>query len=279
MINKVLYSSDSGETSLDKVLLNERNTSLISQGEATMKATLEELKNIMNGIVGSFVINGNGDVVAQNLPDIMAEKASKISKLIFYTTGVMKSTTPFERIIMDSENVKIITIVFEGGVLVVLAEKEINLPLLKLVSKITVSRLRGDNYAVKRKVAFDEVNQICNIYDLLFGLAAKKLFEIFGSEAAEMFDDKLGDVREDHPKLLSNVSFGQDGKPKIAKIKMNASKLNKDEILSGLEDILVSMLETLKDTAGTNIADKAIDRIIKLKDERQGEIQSFTKKR
>jgi hypothetical protein len=46
--------------------------------------------------------------------------------------------------------------------------------------------------------------------------------------------------------------------------------LTKNEIKSGLEDVLVSMLETIKDNAGPMIADKAIDDIIRLKEGRRG---------
>jgi predicted regulator of Ras-like GTPase activity (Roadblock/LC7/MglB family) len=232
-----------------------------------LRDTLEELKSVMKGVIGSFVIDEQGEVAALDLPEALAEKAVKISKLLFYVINGMKSTRPFERLILDSENQKFIAIIVDGRILVVIAERDINIPLLKLVSKIAVTRVRKEKVLPRmvRKMDKAELNKVCNDYDELFSVPAKKLIEIFGAEAAHMFDDKFAEVREDHPKLLSDVGFGSDGKPKITKIKMNSSGVSSDELAAGLEDMLVSMLETLKDTAGANIADKAIDEIMKIK--------------
>jgi predicted regulator of Ras-like GTPase activity (Roadblock/LC7/MglB family) len=236
-----------------------------------LRDTLEELKNIMKGIVGSFVIDEQGEVAALDLPETLAKKAVKISKLLYYVINVMKSTRRFERIILDSENQKMVAILVDGRILVVVAEKDINIPLLKLVSKIAVSKVGKEKVLprMERKISKDDVNKICNDYDELFGVPAKKLIEIFGDEAARMFDSKITEVQEDHPKLFSDVGFGSNGKPKISKIKMNSNKVSGNELAAGLEDMLVSMLETLKDTAGANIADKAIDEIIKIKEEQK----------
>jgi hypothetical protein len=219
-------------------------------------------------------LNNEGNVAAYDLPQPLEDKAKKISKLIYYVINIIKASRPFERIIIDSENVKIIAILSKGRILVVVADKNINLPLLKLVSNITVSKLKDDRKATRSsgELPISEVNRICNFYDELYGLAAKNLFDVFGPESVQMFEGKVVSVREDHPKLLENLGFGTDGKPKISKLKMNSSGMTKDELVTGLEDILVSMLEALKDNAGPMIADKAIDRIIKIKEEHKGEI-------
>jgi predicted regulator of Ras-like GTPase activity (Roadblock/LC7/MglB family) len=240
-----------------------------------LRDTLDELKNIMKGIHGSFIIDEKGDVAALDLPEKLEEKAVKISKLLYYVINVMKGTRPFERMILDSENQKFIAIIVEGRILVVMAEKDVNIPLLKMVSQIAVSRVQKEKVlpGLQRKISTDELNKICNAYDELFGVPAQKLKEIFGEEAARMFDEKLTEVREDHPKLFSDVGIGLDGKPKISKIKMNSSEVSGDELAAGLEDMLVSMLETLKDTAGANIADKAIDEIIKIKGKQKNKVR------
>lgn len=236
-----------------------------------MKDTLEELNNLMKGIVGSFVIDEHGEVAAVDLPEPLAKRANNISKLLYYVINVMKSTRPFERIILDSEKYKMFAIIVDERILVVIAEKDINIPLLKLVLKIAVRKVGKEKIIpkIKTKMSTDDFNKICNDYDELFGVAAKKLIEIFGDEAARMFEDKFGEVREDHPKLLAGVFFGSDGRPKISKIKMNSREVSRDELASGLEDMLISMLETLKDTAGANIADKAINEIIMIKGEQK----------
>ena len=84
-----------------------------------------------------------------------------------------------------------------------------------------------------------------------------------------MFNSKFYEVREDHPVLLKSVGFQEDGQPEMDRLKSNSKLVSYDELVSGLEDILVSMLETLKDTAGGNIADKAIDEIIRTKEKQK----------
>jgi predicted regulator of Ras-like GTPase activity (Roadblock/LC7/MglB family) len=270
MLNKVLIPlEDKFESSFDKDLITAADKEeLILEGDSQMDETLEELKKIMKGVIGSFVIDEKGEVAGQDLPKIMADKSGKTSKLIHYVTSVMKASRPLDRIIIDSENVKIVTILFDRRIFVVFADKDINLPLLKLVANVTVSRLKGDTTTNQdeMKMSVEEINDICIFYDMLFKVAANKLIEIFGSEAAQMFEDKTQTILSDHPKLLGELRFDSNGKPKIAKLKMNAVGLLKDELISGLEDLLVIMLETLKNTAGPNIADKAIDEIIKIKE-------------
>ena len=237
-----------------------------------MKATLEELKGIMDGIIGSFVIDENGEVAALELSEPLAEKAKKLSKLIHYVTTVMRSTRPFERIIIDSESLKLLTMSANEKMLVVIADKDIHLPLLKLVSMVAVKRLKEEKRHArdKKRITSSDINSICNFYEVLFTAVAKRLIDIFGGEAAQMFDKKLEEIKEDHPRLLADVSFDPNSTLKMSRVKMNAAELSRDELKAGLEDVLVSMLETLKFTAGANVADKAIDDIIRIKEEQEG---------
>jgi predicted regulator of Ras-like GTPase activity (Roadblock/LC7/MglB family) len=263
---------DIGGSDLDKILIHQNDNDWMSfKGDMGMISTLDELKKIMSGIVGSFVIDEAGEVAAQSLPKKMEGNVQKMSKLIYLVINVMKATRPFDRVIMDSGDLKIIAMMTDGRILVVIAEKDTNLPLLKLVSNITLSRLRGAMGVSwsKKRVSSEEVNSLVNFYDTLYGVAAKKLYDIFGADSALMFDKRLKELKDEHSKLLAHVGFGLDGKPRISKLKLNAHSLTKSEIKSGLEDVLVSMLETIKDNAGPMIADKAIDEIIRLKEGRR----------
>ncbi len=239
-----------------------------------MKSTLEELKKIMSGIEGSFIIDETGEVMFHDLPEDMEKNAGRISKLFYYVVSVMKASKVFDRVIIDSDARKFIAMLARERILVVIADRDVNLPLLKLVSNIAVSKLKEDQVAPspKRKMNGEKINEICNIYDELFTAAANRLKEIFGSDAAQMFEKNLSDVREGHPKLLSGVGFAPDGRPKMARLKLNSNDVTEEELKSGLEDLLVSMLETMKDTAGPVIADKSINEIIKIKEENKGVI-------
>jgi len=232
-----------------------------------LKATLEELKNIMSGIRGSFVIDEKGGVAAEDLPEDLSEKAGKISKLLNYVSDVMKSTREFERIIVDAEDMKLVVMTVNNRLLVVVTDKNINLPLLKLVSRAATSKVKHERLPPRiAKIDPLKVAQIIERYTMLFSVPADKLSEIFGSQAASMFNSKFHEVRGDHPLLLKSVEFQDDGLPEMDRLKSNSKLVSYDDLVAGLEDILLSMLETLKDTAGGNIADRAIDEIIHIKD-------------
>ncbi len=240
-----------------------------------LKATLEELKNIMSGIRGSFVIDEKGEVAAEDLPEELSEKVGKISKLLNYVSEVMKSTREFERIIVDSDDMKLIVMMVNNRLLVVITDKDINLPLLKLVSRAATSKVKHERLP-PRVVKIDpaKVAQIIERYFRLFSVPASKLFEIFSSQAAPMFNSKFHVVRENHPILLKSVGFQDDGQPEMDRLKSNSKLVSYDDLVAGLEDILLSMLETLKDTAGGTIADKAIDEIIQIKEAQKESAES-----
>jgi len=235
-----------------------------------LKAALEELKNIMTGIRGSFVIDEKGAVGAEDLPADLSEKAAKISKLLYYVSDVMKSTREYERIIVDSEDMKLVAMTVNSRLLVIVADKNINLPLLKLVSRAAISKVKSERLQPRvARIDPAKAAQIIERYHRLFSVPADKLTEIFQIQAAPMFNSKFYEMREDHPILLKSVGFQDDGLPEMKRLKSNSMLVSNDELLAGLEDILVSMLETLKDTAGGNIADKAIDEIIQIKEDQK----------
>jgi len=239
-------------------------------GELRMKETLEELRGIMNGVIGGFVIDETGKLAAQDLPKSYVGRARRSSKILYYVASVMKATRPFERVLIDAGNLKIVVMLAGDMILVVLAERDVNLPLLKLVSNMALARLRGERRAAvaeSERLSQAEVNRICNFYDGLYSLVAGRLIEIFGEEAAEMFAVKAREVREEHPKLFSNLDFSRNGTPRLSRLKLTAGAFTREELVAGLEDLLVSMLETLKSTAGPMVADKTIDEIIRVKEE------------
>lgn len=245
-----------------------------------MKETLEELKESISGIVGSFVIDEKGGVAAQDVPELMAGSVSKVSKTLHHVINVIKATKPIENMIIDSDNAKVIVMSANGRMFVVIAEKSINLPLFKLMSNMAISKIKEAPKPVTVKPSMPEVSaadtadigNICSLYNQMFEVVAKKLTIIFGPGAAKMFDEKLKDAREKHPKLLENVGFEATGKPEISKLTLNASKVPKDELIEGLEAILGGMLEAVKSTAGVKVAEKALNETKKIKEDHKGEI-------
>jgi predicted regulator of Ras-like GTPase activity (Roadblock/LC7/MglB family) len=241
-----------------------------------MKETLKELKENIGGIIGHFVIDENRNVIARDVPKLMTGAIDKSSKPLHYIINVIKTAKTFDRIIIDCENAKLIAMPTGDRILVVIAEKNINLPLLRLLSNMAVSKIKDAPVAVSKNVSKTESqtadvpvlasDKLCNLYDSLFGIAAEKLTIFYGADVIQMFDEPVKEVKEKHPKLLKNVGLGEDGKPEIAKLKTNAKNLSKEKLIAGLEDLLLAMLEAVKSNVGPSIADETINEIIKMRE-------------
>ncbi|MFQ5887448.1 MAG: hypothetical protein ACE5HY_01995 [Candidatus Hydrothermarchaeales archaeon] len=232
-----------------------------------MEETLKELKENIAGIIGCFVIDEDKNVAAHNVPELMAGFIGGVSKPLNYIINVIKSAKSFDRIIVDSECAKLIAMPANGRILVVIAERSINLPLFRLLSNVIISKIKEvPAVAVKQEVPAPDLDKIYGLYETLFGVAAEKLTVFYGPGATQKFDEKLKDARETHQKLLADVGFGEDGKLEIAKLRMNARGMPREELIAGLEDILLAMIETVKSYVGPSIADEAINDIIKMRE-------------
>lgn len=232
-----------------------------------MEETLKELKENLTGIIGCFVIDENKNVIAHDMPELMTEPINRVSKPLNYIVNVIKSAKSFDRIIVDSECAKLIVMPANGRMLVVIAERGINLPLFRLLSNVTISKIKEvPVVAAKQEVPDPDFDKIYGLYDTLFGVAAEKLTVFYGPGAAQKFDERLKDARDKHQNLLVDVGFGEDGKPEIAKLRMNGRGVPREELIAGLEDILLAMIETVKSYVGQSIADEVINDMIKMRE-------------
>jgi hypothetical protein len=107
-----------------------------------MMEILGELNHGVDEIIASFIIDENGGVEAQEGPELMAGPIDMVSKTLFHFTNVVQSTKPINKLTFESERAKLISIPFDGLILVVLAEKNINQPLFKLMSNMVISKIR-----------------------------------------------------------------------------------------------------------------------------------------
>jgi predicted regulator of Ras-like GTPase activity (Roadblock/LC7/MglB family) len=225
-----------------------------------MKEILEELKRSMGGIIGSFVLNEEGQVTIHNVPVGMIGSIHTFSK--GFRNNINKTTTSFDNITIDSDSAKLVVMPANGGVLVVIVEKDVNMQLLKLNSNMAISKIKES----PEDMSAEELDRICDIYDQMFEVAAKKLTPTMGPRAGKLFNEKLEGTRKKHPALSVNVGFDRKSKPQLVKIKINAREMSKKELIDGLEDILVAMLEGVKSAAGSKITREAIDEIEKIKE-------------
>jgi predicted regulator of Ras-like GTPase activity (Roadblock/LC7/MglB family) len=255
-----------------------------------MKETLEELKGSMGGIIGSYVIGEGGKVLSQDVPEPIGENLDKVSLTLYHGTKVIKESNPIEKLTIDFESAKLISVDMDGRILVVIAEKNLNLAVFKLFSRMVISKLKeipSDEVkpSVKKeeKVVEDEVpaqdstvdpdyyiKPVCNFYDSLFSSASSKLLFLLGPGASKIFNKKLELIPKKHKKIFTNIEFGGDGKLNLTQLKENARQVSQDELITGLEYALLGMVDAVNETSGEKMRDKVLDEINKIKDQNKG---------
>jgi predicted regulator of Ras-like GTPase activity (Roadblock/LC7/MglB family) len=233
-----------------------------------MKEILEELKHSMSGIVGSFVVGKDGEVIANDVPDLMNDPVNRVSKTLQHVTSVIKATRSVDRLTVDSESAKFISIPVGEKMLVVIAEKNINLPLFKLMTNMASTKLK-DAPTPPKEPSFD-AGKICDLYDQLYGAAAKRLANIIGQKSATHFDEGSTAVKISYPNLFNGIRFDPTGKPDIIVIRENAIKItSKDDLTRALDELLESMLDSVQRVAGPKQRQRALEEISKIKEYRQ----------
>jgi predicted regulator of Ras-like GTPase activity (Roadblock/LC7/MglB family) len=231
-----------------------------------MKEVLQELKGSMNGIVGSFIISEEGEVEAMDVPEIMEEPISKVAKTLHHVSNVIKSTKTVDKLTVDSKDLSLISIPAEKRILVVVTEKNINRPLFKLISNMAITKVKKAPMTPKAPPL--DTGKICDLYDRLFGAAAKRLANIIGPKSATHFEAGAEEIKKSYPDLLGGLKFGSTGKPDMIEIRENARKIShKKEILEPFDKLLFSMLETVRNVAGSKQVEKANEEIEKIRDD------------
>ncbi len=239
-----------------------------------MKEILEELKGSISGVIGSFVVGEKGEVLAKDVPSIMAGPVDKVSKTLRHVTDVIKSTKSVDKIIVDSDNAKLISIPVEGRIVGVIAEKNINQPLFKLMSNMAIAKIKEAPApeAAPKAPAFDSTG-VCDVYEKIFEAAAKRLTNIIGPKSALHFSEGAEQIRSSYPNLFKEIEFGRDGKPDMAVIRERARKFSeKDALIDALDELLLSMLDTVKKISGAKQEQKAMDEIQKIRTENAQEL-------
>lgn len=232
-----------------------------------MKNILEELKGSMKGIIGSFVVDADGKIAAEDMPDLMSGKIDTVSMTLHHVTDVIKATRSFDKITVDSDSAKLIAIPANDRILVVAAEKNLNLPLFKLMSNMATSKLKDAPASpVKPKEPAFDSSKVCDVYDLLYGAVAKRLANIIGPKSAVHFREGADAVIKSYPGIYNGLGFASSGKPDMESIKAHAKAVsNKEELLDALDEMLLAMLDSVKKVAGAKQEQKAMDEVQQIK--------------
>lgn len=232
-----------------------------------MKEILNELEESLGGIIGSFVIGKDGSLESSHVPDIMADAAGRVSKTLHHVTRVIRSTRTMDKLTVVSDNALLIALPLDDRILVVLTEKGINQALFKLMSNMAISKLQAipSAPAAPPKPSFD-CDAVCSLYEKLYSSASKRLANIIGPKSAVHFSEGSEEVISSHLDLFEGLSFDRMGRPDMDLIKSRAKGItDKDRLTEGLDDLLLSMLDTVRSVAGPKQEQKAMDEIQKIK--------------
>ncbi len=244
-----------------------------------IKRTLEELRKILNKVLGSFVIDKKGDLISQDLPDETTGNIDidYISKFIHQSLDVLSVTKPVERLTIDSENAKLTATAVDDKMLVVITEREVNVPLLKLLINRTIAKIKVESEKKEEPKKYSiDVGNICDLYDKLFRVVANMMTKKAGEKSAALFNEGTKEVKERYPRLFGNLKFGSAGRPDMIEIRKNATKTSKkEELTTALDEMLLSMLEVLEEKAGKKERQKALEQIQRLKGSHTGLLRSL----
>lgn len=222
-----------------------------------MKEILDEFKQSMSGIIGAFILDNNGNVIASSMPEIMEDACKKVGKTIKNVVDVIRATKSFERMSIEAENGKFFIMHADGKVLVALTEKNINLALFKLMSNMAIVKVKETKIEEKKEISQADIESISSVYDEIFAAIARRLANVIGPKAASLFETGTSDVRRKHSNLFFDVKFSSDGKPDMAKIKANVKNISKYEFISALDELADAMISTVSANAGKVMAEKA----------------------
>ena len=239
-----------------------------------MKDILKELNKSSHEIRGSFIVNEKGKLEGYVAPDEMADSIKKIALTLHHVSDYIKKSRSLTRLTVHTGNVQLIAVPFQNRILGILANKGISPSLFKLSANLAVTKLKETPKLIikkdRPKSKSSDWGEVCDLYEKLYVIASDRLINIIGSKSAEVFFDDLADVKKRYPVLFGNLSIGSMGRPDMTTIRGNMSKMaSKNELIVALEDLLLSMLETIKNNAGEVQEQKALEELQKVLGENQ----------
>jgi predicted regulator of Ras-like GTPase activity (Roadblock/LC7/MglB family) len=231
-----------------------------------IKDVLRDLRESMTGIIGSFIMSDAGEVESEDVPELMADPIEKVSKTLHHVIRVIQATRDVEKLTVDSETVRIISLPADGRMLGVVTEKNINQPLFKLMSNMAVAKIKETPKQPTSKAPEFDVEEICEHYNQLFAAAAKRLANIIGPKSAYHFSEGAQKVRKSYPNLFNGIVFDSKGMPDMAMLREKSREISeKEELVLAFDEMLLSMLDTVKKIAGPKQEQKAMDEVQKIK--------------
>ena len=102
----------------------------------------EDIRSSTDGIIGSFITTGSGEVAASDVPSLFKDELGNASESLFYLADIAQESKDFESLLIEAQDGYIcFTKGNEGMYLGVIASSNANLQVLNLVTKKAATNL------------------------------------------------------------------------------------------------------------------------------------------
>ena len=102
----------------------------------------EDIRSSTDGIIGSFIITGSGEVVASDVPALFKNELNSASESLFYLADIVQESKDFDSMLMEAQDGYICLTKGKGDMyLGIIASSNANLQVLNLVSKKAAANL------------------------------------------------------------------------------------------------------------------------------------------
>lgn len=102
----------------------------------------EEIRSSTDGIIGSFITTGSGEVAASDVPSLFNDELGNASESLFYLADIVQESKDFESLLIEAQDGYIcFTKGNEGMYLGVIASSNVDLQVLNLVTKKAATNL------------------------------------------------------------------------------------------------------------------------------------------
>ncbi|HJH28432.1 MAG TPA: hypothetical protein C5S51_01860 [Methanosarcinaceae archaeon] len=170
----------------------------------------EEIRSSTDGIIGSFITTGSGEVAASDVPALFNDELGNASESLFYLADIVQESKDFESLLIEAQDGYIcFTKGNVGMYLGVIASSDVNLQVLNLVTKKAATNLElpqeviftePESYgtsvpAVEKVVPESPIGISENDRDAIFSAIIGKIQLLYGPKVAgKHLDDALASV-------------------------------------------------------------------------------------
>lgn len=179
-----------------------------------MQDALKHLNRVLR-VYGSFVNNEEGELIAHMMPKGFSVKMLRDTgqQALQGFQGIESSGMAINNVIWDYENYLIIAQRINGGIITVLCDRSISMPLLNLTFNLVVKKVEnaietGEVVTIEEEeVAKDKLPPGTGVEPKFFDLIEVHLAKFIGPMATIMVDEAISEMREERDNFpISKIS-------------------------------------------------------------------------